>query len=203
MKAGLWILCFLAPSVGHAQQAGPRHKLHPDVRVRCETCPGAIAYTYRPNYYRHCGHTYSRVDILRRRKHRRRWYVNFSLLYRQDQETGQVYSFPVTDTLKVKPPDCVESLIFDFADAIGTKRMGGESGPNEFPWILVSKQPDAGNDMIYTYRVGYLIPSSSAYLECLAFDRHMNLRAVLYDTEYTVPGKQDDTTVIYSRKAKK
>ncbi len=203
MKVGLLVVCCLIISVGHAQKVGPVQKLHPDVRVRCETCPGAIAYTYSKNYFHHCGQTYSRVAILRRRRHRLRWYVAFSLLYRQDQGTGKVYSFPVTDTLKVKLQDCYESLIFDFADAIGTERRGGENKPNQFPWILVSKQQDTGNEMIYTYRVGYLIPSSSAYLDCIAFDRNMNVRAVVYDTEFTVPGKEDDTTVIYSRKGKK
>ena len=203
MKVFLMLaFCFFTSTV-NAQKAGPIKKLRPDVRVHCETCPGAIAFRFSQNYFRRCGKTYSRIDIFKRKKHKLKWYVVFSLLYREEREAGKVYSFPVTDTLKIKPADCYESLIFNFSDEIGTERMGGERKPNQFPWILMKKQRDARNELIYFYHVGYLVPSSSAYLDCIAFDKNMNLQSVVYDTEYKVPGKTGDTTIVFSVDLKK
>ena len=198
MKVSLMLTFCCFTSTVNAQKSGPIKKLRPDVPFYCETCPGTVAFRCSKNYFRRCSKTYSRIDILKRKKHKLKWYVVFSLLYREEREAGKVYSFPVTDTLKSKHADCYESLIFNFSDEIGTERMGGESEPNQFPWTLMKKQRDASNEVIYFYNVGYLVPSSSAYLDCIAFDKNMNLKAVVYDTEYEVPGKTGDSTIVFS-----
>lgn len=176
MKNILLFTLIIKASTVVAQAQLENKTLYPEIKLKVKGCPKKIVVQNQGNCIIQCQKCYSRISIVDESDK-----CLFSILYRIDSTI--IYTLLTKGDVKVNKNNCYENLVVNFSDSLNTRRMATEVNGEEFPFILIKKGL-TNNTSTFTYRIGYLPPSSSPYMDAIIVNDKFNVIGV----NYIVPG---------------